>query len=111
MDHPDIKEIDYLQDATLRRYKICFNLYWKTLKKFLASEGVELTTPKDVFRKAYQFNLIDDEKMWIQMLHNWDRMLHLYTEEEAKIVLEKIFTYGPILEKNYEKLQDIFYQK
>lgn len=111
LDHPDVKKIDYLRDATIQRFEFCMELYWKTLKKFLASEEVQATTPRDVLSKAYQYNFIDDEKMWLRMLHDRNRTSHIYKEEEAKLIFEKIFTYGPILEKNYEKLRGIFYKE
>lgn len=111
LDHPDLHKIDYLQDATIQRFEFCIELYWKILKKFLSYEEVETTTPRDVLQKAYQFQLIDDEKLWLQMLHDRNRTSHVYKQEEAKRIFEKILTYGPILEKNYEKLKIKFYNE
>ena len=74
LQHPDLQKIDYLQDAAIQRFKFCMALYWKVLKKFLAYEAIDSTTPREVLQKAYQFNLIDDEKIWLQMLHDRNKM-------------------------------------
>lgn len=109
LNHPDLKKTDYLQDAAIQRFEFCIELYWKVLKKFLAYEEVEATTPRDVLQKAYQFHLIDDEKMWLQMLHDRNKTSHVYKQEEANRIFENILSYGPVLEKNYEELKLKFY--
>lgn len=111
LNHPDLQTIDYLQDATIQRFEFCIELYWKILKKFLSYEEVETTTPRDVLQKAYQFNLIDDEKIWLQMMHDRNRTSHVYKQEEAKRVFENIIHYGPVLTRNYEKLRIKFYSE
>jgi hypothetical protein len=40
--HPNLKGIDYIQDAVIYRFKFCMSLYWKILKKFLSCEEVKL---------------------------------------------------------------------
>lgn len=108
LKHPDLQKIDYLQDAAIQRFEFCIELYWKVLKKFLAYEEVDTSTPKDVLSKAYQFGLIDDEKTWLQMLHDRNRTSHVYKKEEAKRVFDNIVTYWPVIEKNYKKLKTKF---
>ncbi|MBY0500710.1 MAG: nucleotidyltransferase substrate binding protein [Alphaproteobacteria bacterium] len=107
--HPDLKTVDYLQDATIQRFEFCIELYWKILKKFLSYEEVETSTPRDVLKKAYQFNLIDDEKMWIQIIHDRNKSSHVYNQAEAKKIFEHILVYWPVIEKNFEKLKIKFY--
>lgn len=109
LQHPDLNKIDYLQDAAIQRFEFCIELYWKVLKKFLAYEEVESTTPRNVLKKAYQFGLIEDEKMWLQMMHDRNRTLHVYRQEEAKRIFKNILTYGPVIQNNYEKLKIKFY--
>ncbi len=111
LEHPDIQKIDYLQDAAIQRFEFCIELYWKVLKKFLSYEVVETTTPRDVLKKAYQFKLIDDEKMWLQMMHDQNRTSHVYKQEVAKQVFQNIMIYWPVIKKNYEKLKEKFYDQ
>jgi nucleotidyltransferase substrate binding protein (TIGR01987 family) len=105
LHHPKLRKIDYLQDAAIQRFEFCTELYWKVLKKFLAYEEIETTTPKDVLQKAYQFKLIDDEKIWLKMIHDRNRTSHVYKQEEAQRIFENILTYWPILESTYDKLK------
>lgn len=111
LQQPDLKKNDFLQDATIQRFEFCIELYWKVLKKFLAYEEVETTTPKDVVSKAYQFGLVDNEKIWLQMLHDRNKTSHVYKQEEAKRVFNNIVTYWPSIEANYENLKIKFYNK
>ncbi len=106
---PDVRKIDYLQDAVIQRFEFCFEFYGRVLKKFLYSEGVATTTSMDVFKKAYQFDLIDDGKIWIQMIHDRNRISHKYSQEHAKKIFENILIYWPVIEKNYAKLKVKFY--
>jgi len=102
---PDLQTTDYLQDAAIHRFEFCIELYWKVLKKFLATEEVETTTPRDVIAKAYQFQFIDDEKVWLEMLRNRNITSHIYNQEEAKRVFDSIVhTYWPVIEKTDIKL-------
>ncbi len=106
---PNLQTTDHLQGAAIHYFEFCIELYWKVLKKFLAFEKVETTTPRDVLAKAYQFGLIDDEKVWLEMLDDRNITSHLYRQKEAKRVFEKIMTlYWPVIEKNYAKLKDRF---
>ncbi len=106
---PKVETTEYLQAAATHYFKLCIELYWKALKKVLAFEKVETTTPRDAIAKAYQFNLIDDEKVWLQMLDDRNITSHLYHKEKAKIVFERIMNiYWSVLEKNYIKLKARF---
>lgn len=43
---------------------------------------------RDFLKKAYQFNLIDDEKIWLQMMHDRNRASHVYKQEIANRFLK-----------------------
>lgn len=99
------KYMEYIQDSAIRRFKFVIEQYWKVLKKILSYEGVDTSVPKDVFRKAFQFQLITDEPIWIKMLHDRNHTSHEYDQKEAERVFENIKTYLPILETTYESLK------
>ena len=106
---PNLQTTDYLQAAAIQYFEFSIELYWKVLKKFLAYEKVNTTTPRDVLAKAYQFDLIDDEKIWLEMLDNRNITSHIYHYEEARKVFENIFNvYHPVMKKNYAKLTERF---
>ena len=51
LQHPEIDELDYLRDATIQRFEFTIELFWKVLKKILAYEKLETTTPRDTLNK------------------------------------------------------------
>jgi len=100
---------DYVLDASIQRFEFVIELFWKVLKKILAHEKIDSTTPKDVLSKAFQFSLIGDEKMWLGMLDDRNNTSHIYKYEDAKKVFENIKLYLPILEKTYNKLEKKYF--
>ena len=70
LEQKDIKTNEFLRDATIQRFEFVIELYWKIIKKCLLYEKIETDTPRDVMAKAYQFGLIDDQKVWIAMLED-----------------------------------------
>lgn len=92
-------------DAAIQRFEFVIELFWKVLKKILAYEEIESTTPRDVMSKAFQFSMIDDENMWLEMLKDRNNTSRVYKYEDTKRVFENIKLYLPILEKTYNKLE------
>ncbi|MBC6445437.1 MAG: nucleotidyltransferase substrate binding protein [Alphaproteobacteria bacterium GM202ARS2] len=65
-------------------------LFWKTLKRLLAEEGVEISTPKETLRKAFQAGWLNDEAAWLEMLSDRNTTSHIYDEETAKRIYGNI---------------------
>lgn len=105
LDLFEAEQKDYLKDAAIQRFEFCVELYWKTLKRFLAYEKAESTTPRDVLEKSFQFYLIDDEQIWLSILDDRNSTSHVYKQELALQVFERIKTYYPIMEKTYQNLK------
>ncbi len=78
-------------DASIQRFEFCVELTWKTLKKALASEGVEANTPRECLQQAYVAHWLEDETLWLSMLK--DRNLTSRTYKET-LALE-IFSHLP----------------
>ncbi|MGI9420812.1 MAG: nucleotidyltransferase substrate binding protein [Geminicoccaceae bacterium] len=88
-------------DGTIQRFEFALELFWKTLKRLLAEEGVETSTPKDTLRKAFQAGWLTDEAAWLQMLSDRNTTSHIYDEETAKRI------YGNI-RRNYPEMVKVF---
>jgi nucleotidyltransferase substrate binding protein (TIGR01987 family) len=56
-------------------------LAWKTLKDFLESENVEARFPREVIKKGFQYEIISNGEVWMEMLENRNLMTHTYDEE------------------------------
>ncbi len=81
----------------------------ESFKKILTYEEIDSTNPRDVMSKAFQFNIIDDEQMWLEMLKDRNVTSHVYKYEDAKQVFQNIKLYLPILEKTYNKLDKKYF--
>lgn len=108
LELPDVEKVSYLRDATIQRFEFVVELYWKVLKKFLAYEKVETTTPRDVLSKAFQYHFIDDESTWLSMIDDRNSTSHIYSAEEALRIFLKIKGYYPVIRDTYAKLETKF---
>ena len=108
LEHPQLNEIDYLRDAAIQRFEFTIELFWKMLKKILLHEKIESTTPRDTLSKAYQYKLINDEEIWLNMLDDRNNTSHAYKEAEAKIIFDHIKNYLPVFQSTYLSLQTMY---
>lgn len=106
LKHPQIDEIDYLRDATIQRFEFSIELFWKTLKKILSYEKIESSTPRDTLAKAYQYQLIDNEKIWLNMLDDRNNTSHAYNEKTAQLIFENIKKYLPTFQTTFNHLNE-----
>ena len=55
--------------------------------------------------KAYQYGIIDDEKIWITMLEDRNMTCHVYREQDVQKIFEHIQNhYITVLVKTYTSL-------
>lgn len=82
-------------DGTIQRFEFVVELFWKTLKRALAAEGIETTTPREALQKAYQVGWLKDEKTWLSALQDRNETSHLYDEAVAHAIYLRLRTYWP----------------
>ena len=95
-------------DGTIQRFEFVIELYWKTLKRLLAWEGIQTQTPREALQQAHQAGWLADETAWLQMLRDRNRTSHLYNEAMAREIYDHIKQYFPELERTYQFLQHQF---
>jgi len=91
-------------DATTRRFVLAFESSWKTLKRFLLVEGVETKSPRETLKKAYQFHWLEDEQLWLDMMHDRNATSHIYDEDKAHAIYLRIKLYCVAMRQVYDKL-------
>lgn len=79
------------RDSAIKRFELCYDLAWKSIKVCSAEQGVECNSPKNCFKTAFQLNLIDYDERWFKMIDDRNLSAHLYKEEYA----DEIFTHLP----------------
>ena len=101
---------DIIRDSLIQRFEFTYELTHKTLREFMKYLGVTLENsfPRTIFKKAYVNNLISDDKVWINLLEDRNSTSHIYNENLADEVADRIVKYyvdaiGELVE-NLEKL-------
>lgn len=83
---------DIIRDSLIQRFEFTYELTHKTLKEFMKYLGVTLENsfPRTIFKKAYVNNLISDDKVWINLLEDRNSTSHIYNEDMAKEIANRI---------------------
>lgn len=100
------RDNEAFQMALIQAFEVLMELSWKTLKDYLASEGTEVNSPKQVIRQAFQFNIIENGEDWMEALAQRNLTTHTYDEDTSKKILVSIDEkFAPIVATLYQKLK------
>lgn len=86
------------RDATIKRFEFCFELSWKLMQAILQENGLEAYGPKGSIREAARLGLIDNPKIWLELLKARNLTSHTYEEKTAKIVYGEAKKFGKFVE-------------
>ena len=64
--------------ALVQSFEVCFELSWKILKDYLSTKGIEVYTPRDVIKTAFNSNIIKNGQIWIDMSNDRNASSHEY---------------------------------
>ena len=103
----EYKTLDPLQAAgVIQSFEFTFELSWKTLKDYLAVQGIELQFPREVIKTSFQNNLITDGQLWLEMLEKRNELSHTYDDAHKDEAVRTILnSYFPALEQVYNALR------
>jgi nucleotidyltransferase substrate binding protein (TIGR01987 family) len=88
------------KEGLVQRFEYTLELAWKTLKDYLGSQNVGVKFPREVIKAGFQYELIEDGEIWLEMLEMRNMMIHTYDEEIFNASIEKITGYFyPEIEK------------
>lgn len=95
------------QEGLIKRFEYTFELAWKTLKDYLEAQGVEAGFPREAIKAAFQHDVIEDGDVWMEMLESRNLLVHTYSEERFRNVVDKIVAaYYPALTQVLEYLEE-----
>ena len=103
-----IQNPDIIQKAGLIQFfEMGFELSWNVMKEYMEEQGfLELRSPRDTIKKAFEIQLITDGHAWLRTLQNRNLTSHTYDEENAEKVVKEIQSvYYPILKEIYNRLK------
>ena len=78
------------RDGVIQRFEFSFELLWKTLKLFLADEGIITKSPKEALKETFRFGLIKDDEVFLNMLEDRNQTSHIYSEDISKEIFGRI---------------------
>lgn len=95
------QKTDVMRDSAIKRFELCFDLAWKTVKAFLEEEhNVTCVSPRNCFREAFRVGLIEYDKYWIDIASVRNYTVHIYKEALA----EKVYMELPKARDTFKKL-------
>ena len=77
---------------------------WKAFKDALLTQDIEVMSPLESLRNAFQMGWIDDEAGWIQILKDRNLSAHVYREELAAEIYGRIRANAPRIREAYDTL-------
>jgi nucleotidyltransferase substrate binding protein (TIGR01987 family) len=92
-------------DGTIQRFEFVIELFWKAFKRILDREGIQVSTPRESIKQAYQVGWIEDEDAWLEMLRDRNETSHVYDEATAQRIYESIKRNFVALERVYGRLR------
>jgi len=82
---------DVVRDGVIQRFEFTYELAWKTTKAYLEDLGIaDKNSPKVVIKEAFTQKLISNEENWLLMLNDRNMTSHVYKEEIAQEIAERI---------------------
>ena len=81
---------DLEKEGMIQRFEYTFELAWKTLKDYLASQAVEASFPREVIKQGFHYDLIDNGEIWMDMLTKRNVLAHTYNEENFRQAVDLI---------------------
>jgi nucleotidyltransferase substrate binding protein (TIGR01987 family) len=91
-------------DGTIQRFEFTFELFWKTIRRLLARQGIEANSPKAVLQQAYRLGWLSDEPKWLKVLDDRNLTSHTYREQLALEIYGRIPAHHAAMRAAFEQL-------
>lgn len=102
-------ENEFVVGGIINKFFLQFELGWKLLKSLLAYEGAPVAasgSPRDIIKAAYRYFDFIDEAQWLQMLRDRNDTTHIYNEQLAIALVDKVIKdYLPEFERMGRSIQ------
>lgn len=96
------------RDITILQFILVYELSWKSLMFLLSEEGVEASAPREAFSQAYRQSWLQDERLWLDVIQNRNRVAHTYSEQTAMAVYDDIRRCAPEIRRAHTFLKQKF---
>lgn len=103
-------DLDFMQQAgSIQFFEMCCELAWKLMKDYLEEQGfTDVASPRATIKQAFNARLIDDGHSWLQLLADRNLSTHVYDEETADRIYQKVSDkYYPLFDQLYHKFTEL----
>ncbi len=95
------------RDGVIQRFEFTFELFWKSLKFVLQYEGFHCAEPRSCIKEAAKRDLLKDGEILLDMLEDRNKTAHIYDENTAKEIFDRIeMRYIKTFEGNIKLFED-----
>ena len=111
IDKEKIQTDEIYRMGVIGQFNLCFELSWKALQAALVLHSVQdaqTGSPREIIKLGFKVGFVVDEKIWLDMLQKRNKVVHIYNEEEANLLIELIWNdYIPA----FERFQNLLAEK
>ncbi|NBB80855.1 MAG: DUF86 domain-containing protein [Verrucomicrobia bacterium] len=94
------------RDSAILRFELCYEVCWKVLQRLVRDQGFESSGPRSAFEKAFALGWIEDESVWYDLLKDRNIAIHVYREEWAEALFQRLPNYLKAFEKLCDTLKE-----
>lgn len=103
---------EFIISGIIDKFFVQFESGWKVLKELMLYEGKAVGatgSPREIIKAAYSCYDFMEEEVWLSMLKDRNDLAHIYDEERAKELLDRILMeYIPEFQRLFVGLQDMY---
>lgn len=105
------KHLDTEQNkaGSIQAFEFCYELAWKTMKRFCEKAGKSPYTLREIVREAAVAGLISDPTRWFKFIEIRNITVHTYNEKNLELVINNFDNFSNALSElinNLEKYSD-----
>ncbi len=97
---------EYKNEILLKRFEFSFELAWKLMQAALDQLGAIVSSPNNAIRTAADYELIENPDRWIEFLRERNLTVHVYNEDMAESVVEKVRDFPVYASKLLKKVEE-----
>ncbi|MBU4298464.1 nucleotidyltransferase substrate binding protein, partial [Patescibacteria group bacterium] len=100
-----LRKTKIIRDSAIKRFELCFDLAWKSIKVYAKNQNVECVSPRDCIKTAFQLKLIDYNENWLKIIDDRNLTAHIYKEEYADQVYSRLKMHLELFKNLYFQLK------
>ncbi|UFH35760.1 nucleotidyltransferase substrate binding protein [Flavobacterium acetivorans] len=98
---------EIVKEGLIQRFEYTHELAWKVMKDYAFFQGnPDIGGSRDAVREALQLHIIENGKIWMEMIASRNKTSHTYNEDTADEIFRKIIgEYHPAFMEFQKKME------